>query len=310
MNLTSVPAFYGILLFLGLLSGCTARKVIDSPEKQLQAEVRVSRGIPFLDVLGENGKCVVSVRLGLNTSEGEFDRRIKVEAQPDVELSKSGYRLVAGKCSEVSMFQNSAVFSLVNADGYRLQVEVHINETGVAFRYRMPGKRRVQVLDDLTAFTFPEDAKGYFQPISEVRRPNGDLIPSYESCYEIGVPITQTSTEHAGWCYPALVKSKAGEEDYWTLLAETAVRGNYCGTHLAEGDSVGCLRIAYPETIQQGRKTTDFPVFNNATPWRVLVVSRHLSDIVQNTWMTDLPQEEYKPQQSYKAGRATWSWLS
>lgn len=193
--LSSLSVIVGLLIFL---SGCMARKVVDSPEKQLQAEVRVSRGIPFLDVLGENGKRVVSVRLGLKTSEGEFDRRIKVEAQPDVELSKSGYRLVAGKSSSVSVCRHSAVFSLVNADGYRLQVEVHIDETGVAFRYRMPGKRSVQVLDDLTAFTFPEDARGYFQPISEVRRSNGDLIPSYESRYEIGVPITQTSTEHAG----------------------------------------------------------------------------------------------------------------
>lgn len=310
MNLKSVLSLYGIVLLVGLLSGCTTRKVVDSPERQLRAEVRVSGGIPFLDVLAENGKRVLSVRLGLKTSEGEFAHRIKVEAQPDVEQFKSRYRLAAGKSSEVSVFQNTAVFSLVNADGYRLQVEVHINETGVAFRYRMPGKRGVSVLDDCTAFTFPEDAQGYFQPISEVRNLDGELMPSYESRYEIGVPITQISTEHAGWCYPALVQSKVGEENYWTLITETGVRGNYCGTHLAEGDSVGCLRMAYPETIRRGRKTTDFPVFNNATPWRVLVVSRHLSDIVRSTWMTDLPQEECSPRRTYKAGRATWSWLS
>ena len=68
---------------------------------------------------------------------------------------------------------------------------------------------------------------------------------SYEAAYEIGVPITHTSVGHAGWCYPALVQSSAGKQTYWILLTETAVRGNYCGTHLAEGDSIGNLRIEH-----------------------------------------------------------------
>ena len=226
-----------------------------------------------------------------------------------MEAVRSVYHLSAGKRSEVDAARNNAVFSLVNADGYRLQVEVGISETGVAFRYRMPGKRNIRVLDDYTAFTFPKEAKGYFLPISEHRRADGSIVPRYEAAYEIGVPITHTSAGHAGWCYPALVQSSAGKQTYWTLLTETAVRGNYCGTHLAEGDSIGNLRIAYPESVKNGRKTVDYPVFNNATPWRVLVVSPRLSDVVENTWATDLATEEFKPTRAYRPGRAAWSWL-
>lgn len=299
-------------LFFSLLicfTGCTARKVVGSPEERLEAEVRVRRGIPFLDIYGADRQRVVSVRLGMNTSEGSFEKRIKIEAQPQVEALRSVYHLSAGKRSEVDAARNNAVFSLVNADGYRLQVEVGISETGVAFRYRMPGKRNIRVLDDYTAFTFPKEAKGYFLPISEHRRADGSIVPRYEAAYEIGVPITHTSAGHAGWCYPALVQSSAGKQTYWTLLTETAVRGNYCGTHLAEGDSIGNLRIAYPESVKNGRKTVDYPVFNNATPWRVLVVSPRLSDVVENTWATDLATEEFKPTRAYRPGRAAWSWL-
>ena len=79
-------------LFFSLLicfTGCTARKVVGSPEERLEAEVRVSRGIPFLDIYGANRQRVVSVRLGMNTSEGSFEKRIKIEAQPQVEAVRS-----------------------------------------------------------------------------------------------------------------------------------------------------------------------------------------------------------------------------
>lgn len=298
------------LLSILLLSACTSRKVIESPQQKLEAELRVSHGIPFLDVIGNEQKRILSVRLGMNTSAGNFDRRIKVETQPQVDLLQSTYQLLSGKQTSVDVTENNAVFSLVNADGYRLQVEVRIGDDGVAFRYRMPGKRKIQLKEDFTTFTFPEDARGYFLPISENHKSDGSLSPSYESPYEIGVPITQHSVEHQGWAYPALVKSDTGADTYWTLLTETAVRGNYCGTHLSEGDSIGCLRVAYPRNIEQGKEKIDYPVFNNATPWRVMVVSRQLKDIVQNTWVTDLAKEEFDPKRKYMPGRATWSWLT
>lgn len=127
-------------LFFSLLicfTGCTARKVVGSPEERLEAEVRVSRGIPFLDIYGADRQRVVSVRLGMNTSEGSFEKRIKIEAQPQVEAVRSVYHLSAGKRSEVDAARNNAVFSLVNADGYRLQVEVGAveNQWGLVFQY-------------------------------------------------------------------------------------------------------------------------------------------------------------------------------
>lgn len=299
--------FFGLLLFFS----CSERKIIDSPLCQLRVEVRAVHGVPFLEVYTKEGICVVSVRLGMNTSEGDFYEKVKIESQPRVDSMYVSYEIPVGKQKSVSLFQNEAIFSLVNSEGYRLQVEVRVNECGVAFRYRMPGKRNIEVMKDWTAFTFSENSEGYFLPMLNSRQVDGALMPGYEASYEMGVPLTQESKEHCGWCYPALVKTDCGsEKNYWVLISETGVRKNYCGTHLAEGDSVGCLRIAYPEKIVKGIQEADYPVFNNATPWHVLVVSMGLKDIVENTWMTDVVVEEFEPTVKYIPGRATWSWLT
>lgn len=293
-----------------MLASCASRKVADSPEGQLEAEVRIKGSIPFLEVRNHDGQRIVSVRLGMNTSAGDFSRNVKVLEQPLVEIKNSSYHLFTGKRRNVSVQQSQAVFTLVNASGYRMEVEVRVGRDGVAFRYRLPGKRGIRIVKDYTAYTFPNDAKGYFLPFSMQKDDSGVWNPSYEARYEVGVPITQSSSGHKGWCYPALIQSSVKQQPYWTLITETGVRGNYCGTHLAEGDSVGNLHIAYPDQMTAQGWKSDYPVFANATPWRVLVVSRELADIVQNTWTTDLVSIETDSVLPYRAGRATWSWLT
>ena len=100
-----------------------------------------------------------------NTSEGDFYEKVKIESQPRVDSMYVSYEIPVGKQKSVSLFQNEAIFSLVNSEGYRLQVEVRVNECGVAFRYRMPGKRNIEVMKDWTAFTFSENSEGYFLPM-------------------------------------------------------------------------------------------------------------------------------------------------
>lgn len=300
-----------VCFFIFILFSCTAKKAADSPQKSLRVEVFTERGVPFLDVHDKDGYPLVRVRLGLSTSVADFGRKIKVEGQPNVDSLKSDYYLSAGKQSTVFVSVSDAVFSLVNAAGYRLQVEVRVGEHGVAFRYRMPGERNVKVINDFTAFTFPKESSGYFLSISKQKNKGEDKeSPSYEASYEIGVPISYASKHHQGWCYPALIKSKTKDYDYWTMITETAVRGNYCGTHLAEGDSIGNMKIAYPaKSCGEDTGKMLYPVFNNATPWRILVISPCLKDIVENTWMTDLSKEEFDISEQYLPGRATWSWL-
>lgn len=300
-----------ILILVPFFASCTTNKVADSPKSNLKVEVFTEKGIPFLNIFDKNGVSLVRVRLGMNTSVANFERKIKIESQPAVDLLESNYHLNVGKQSEIGMRTNNAIFTLVNAAGYRLQVEVHIGEDGVAFRYRMPGKRDVKVDNDFTAFTFPKESLGYFLSISQQKgKEDSEEHPSYEASYEMGVPISHTSERHQGWCYPALIKSKVKNNEYWTMITETAVRGNYCGTHLTEGDSIGNMKIAYPlKKNSDADKDTLYPVFNNATPWRILVVSPYLKDIVENTWMTDLSKEEIDVTRQYLPGRATWSWL-
>lgn len=303
--------YISVCFFIFTLLSCTAKKIADSPQKSLRVEVLTEKGIPFLDVHSRDGVPLVRVRLGLNTSVADFGHKIKIEGQPNVDSLKSDYYLRAGKQSTVFVSVNDAVFSLVNAAGYRLQVEVRVGEYGVAFRYRMPGERNVTVTSDFTAFTFPKESSGYFLSISKQKnKEEGEESPSYEASYEIGVPISYTSERHQGWCYPALIKSKGKDHDYWTMITETAVRGNYCGTHLTEGDSIGNMKVAYPVKSSFGDTVKVlYPVFNNATPWRILVISPQLKDIVENTWMTDLAKEELDSSVQYLPGRATWSWL-
>ena len=110
-----------------------------------------------------------------------------------------------------------------------------------------------------------------------------------------------------GWGFPGLFQIK----DTWVLISESGVYENYCGSHLKALAESGEYRIEFPwqwENYGLGatQPTSTLPWM---MPWRFILVSQELGDIVESSIVDDLAEPNRLDNISWiKPGRASWSW--
>ncbi len=246
--------------------------------------------------------------LGITRNDQGFVEGLKLVAAGDTRSLKETYTLVHGKRRECSVDANRRTWTFQNEKGARLEVEFHVADDGVAFRYRFPEQsaERHMVVGEATGFTIRKGSRAWIQPYQEATQ----WAPAYEEYFQNGVPAGTTSPTPAGWCLPALFQI---EDQSWILLAEAAVDGSYCGTRLAAEAPGGRYQLRFPDP---GEGNGVGPVEPSsplpwATPWRVIMVGRTLNDVVRSTMVTDLcPPCAIEDTSWIKPGRAAWSWWS
>jgi hypothetical protein len=247
--------------------------------------------------------------LGITRSDQTFVDGLKSVGLSKIRAVEENYTLAHGKRRECSVRANRQTFTFQNEGGARVDVEFHVADDSVAFRYRFPEESPElhTVLSEATGFTIPKDARAWIQPYQE----SSQWTPAYEEYYQNGVPAETTSPTQAGWCLPALFQLK--DDSTWILLAEAAVDGSYCGTRLAAEAPAGRYQIRFPDPgegngVGSAEPSSTLPW---ATPWRVIVIGKALDDVVQSTVVTDLcPPCAIDDTSWIKPGRAAWSWWS
>lgn len=85
----------------------------------------------------------------------------------------------------------------------------------------------------------------------------------------------------------------------------------YCASHLSDGTQEGLYTVSFPDKRQNnGFGSTGAQVsLPGITPWRTITVGETLKPIVETTIPFDVVDPLYQASQSYKYGRATWSWI-
>jgi hypothetical protein len=247
--------------------------------------------------------------LGITRSDAVFVDGLKSVGVGQIRAVEETYTLVHGKQRTCSVKANQQTLSFQNEAGAKLELDVHVADNGVAFRYRFPeaSDKTYTVLSETTGFTIPADARAWIQPYQE----SGQWTPAYEEYFQNGVPAGTTSSTRAGWCLPALFQLK--NDSTWILLAEAGVDGAYCGSRLASEAPNGRYQIRFPDP---GEGNGVGPVEPSstlpwATPWRVILIGQTLDTVVQSTMVTDLSAPCAIEDTSWiKPGRAAWSWWS
>lgn len=295
------------LLTTLLLSAITA---FSSPDGKLKVELSTSSDNTLYYSVIYDGKIMLSPsQLGLISNEVSYEKLI-FESY-DNQIIDVEYKLDRIKKSSIDHQANSVIMKAQNPEGKALEIEWHISNNDVAYRYRIPREGEtgsVRIIKENTYFNFPAQTTCYLTPQSDPMVGWKRTKPSYEEFYIIDAPLGQKSEFGHGFTFPCLFKIGS---DGWVLVSETGVDSKYCGSRLDDYESGKGYRLAFPMMEENNGNGTVEPAFAlpGATPWRTITVGNDLAPITESTIAFDVVKPKYETEYDFKYGKSTWSWI-
>jgi hypothetical protein len=296
-----------------LLLSCSPagpENAVESPNGAISVEFSLTEdGEPEYSITYNGTPVLLRSRLGIVMEDEDFSGGLELQQVSRRRTVTDTYEMINSKRSSISYRAKERTFTLKNGNGRRMDVIFRVSDDGVAFRYFFPGQSDdiKQIVDEVTTFVFPEDARAWIQPMAPARTGWNRTNPSYEEFYEKDVPVGTAVSMGAGWVYPALFRSN----DVWMLVSETGIDRNYCGTRLRTIPGTSAYKVGFPqeEEVFPGGVLNPHSTLPWATPWRIIAMGS-LADIVENTLGTDLAYPEIPMDESFiKPGRSSWSWV-
>lgn len=309
-----LTSFLTIGVAVSLNAGTSTKAVIDtvsvaSPNGWLKFAIDNSDGSPSYAVTYTGIDIMLDSPLGLVADYGDFSKDLKLVSVNKGTVDKK-YHLNKIKKSDNHFEANSLECEFVNPEGQRMILEVQVAHCNIAFRYRLPkpdGRGAVRVMDESTGFHLPPCATGFLTPQSDAMVGWKRTKPSYEEEYIIDAPINTKSKYGHGFTFPAVFRIA---DKAWTLVSETGVDRNYCGSRLSDPEN-GVFTLEFPMPEENNGNGTVEPAFSlpGATPWRLITVGHSPRPLAQTTLPWDVVEEKYPASIDYKPGKSTWSWI-
>lgn len=290
---------------------CSTATEIGSPSGNLIVITSEGPGGTILYSVALNGKTVLeNSPLGLVTDFADLSKGMK-EVGSDFTKVERSYTQDKIKKSKVNVNATNAVLKYEGEGGKKLNIEWHVADEGVAYRYFVPSqmeKGSMVVKEELSSFDFPDGTTTFLTSQSDPMIGWKRTKPSYEEYYAVDATMDQRSQYGHGYTFPALFKTTDG---IWTLITETGVDGYYCGSHLSDYTD-GRYTIAFPMPEENNGNGTASPgvAVPGVTPWRVMAIGETLAPIVETTLTWDLVEPKYElPKGKARIGKGTWSWI-
>lgn len=309
-----LTSFLTIGVAVSLNAATSTKAVIDtvsvaSPNGWLKFAIDNSDGSPSYAVTYTGIDIMLDSPLGLVADYGDFSKDLKLVSVNKGTVDKK-YHLNKIKKSDNHFEANSLECEFVNPEGQRMILEVQVAHCNIAFRYRLPkpdGRGAVRVMEESTGFHLPSYATGFLTPQSDAMVGWKRTKPSYEEEYIIDAPINTKSKYGHGFTFPAVFRIA---DKAWTLVSETGVDRNYCGSRLSDPEN-GVFTLEFPMPEENNGNGTVEPAFSlpGATPWRLITVGHSPRPLAQTTLPWDVVEEKYPASIDYKPGKSTWSWI-
>ena len=285
---------------------------VASPDGKLVVTVTDEGGKAAYSVELDGRQMLTKSALGLKTSIGDFTQGLTIAGSEERKVAKD-YTMTRTKASSASYVANQATISLVNKDGYRMDVTMSVSDNDVAYRYSLPrGKgdnpKCAVIYSEASGFNFPDKTTTFICPQSKTMVGWERTKPSYEEEYKADAAMTEKSAFGEGYTLPCLYKIG---EDGWALIGETGVGSNYAASHLSDYVEGQGYTIAFPNPTELSGMGSPYAsiALPGSTPWRTITLGTTLKPIVETTIPYDLVEPLYEPSTDYKPGRYTWSWL-
>src|SRR3954462_2583699 len=307
-----------ILVALALIFLPSARSV--QPPWHALAKATSPDGRTTIELGGRDGESIAyrvtrdgevildSSPLGIRRQDQAFtDATLTFTGATDARTIDERYTTPHGKRREHRVAAQERTVSFKNASGGRLEIFLHAQNDGVAFRYRFPEHLSNDkfVSEEMTGFHVPQGSTAWLMPQQEVHK----YGPAYEDFYE-KVSAGTASSRADGWAFPALFKTPTGK---WLLITESGLDETYCGAHLAQNSPDGIYRLRFPdpkEGLGVGAVEPK-PQLPWTPPCRLVIVGDRAGDIIESDLVLDVaPRSRIGNTSWIKPGRAAWGWWS
>jgi len=261
--------------------------VIQSPDRHVSVQVTADGGALRYAVSLDGQPVLGSSELGIRSNGIAFGRDVRLGA-PSFRRIDESYPFFGAKAKAVNR-SRVATFPLTT-QGEAYFLDVHVADDGVGVRLRLPAKAGRKVEADLSTWRLPGDptvwsAGPYDASYEQTYRTTTLKEMSGKAC---GLPLTAK----VGGAYVTL--SQAALTDYGDLAVKTGEDGTLNG--FLPNDPEGW--------------STDGEVIQ---PWRVTVVSKDLTGLVNTTLVQNLnppPDPALAKADWIRPGRSTWQWMA
>ena len=265
----------------------TARGVIvSSPDGKVRAELSAADGLLRYRVVVDSTQVLAPSQIGIQTDDVELGHDVTL-GSADLRKVDEHYRFFGAHAEAVDRANEATVPA--QSHGQSFFVDVHVADDGVGVRLRLPAKAGRRVQADRSTWRIEGDPTVWA----------ADLDNSYESPYHqttlkqlgtgnIGFPLTA----RIGQVYIALTEALV--KDYGDLTVRLGESGALEGQLYADPHGW----------------TTDKEVVQ---PWRVTIVARNLTDLVNTTLVENLnppASAELAKADWIKPGKSAWQWLA
>lgn len=284
--------------------------IINSPSGSLVVKTATTaEGQPIYSVTLNGKPVITNAPLGLVTDFTDLSMGLK-EIDTTTENISRTYTQDKIKKREIDVNATSALVRFEGDNGKKLEIEWHVADDGVGYRYKVPtqmGRASMRVLEEKSSFIFPEETTTFLTAQSDPMIGWKRTKPSYEEYYVVDAPMDQKSEYGHGYTFPALFKTP---DNIWILITETGVDGYYCGSHLSDYEN-GKYQIAFPmdgENNGNGKSEPGVKV-PGYTPWRIMAIGDTPAPIVETTLPWDLVNPRYETMRPARDAKGTWSWI-
>jgi len=237
--------------------------------------------------------------------EAGFESALVYDGQRILIGQTDAYTMLTGKRHENDAVWNELQLDFVNVEGIPVSFLFRLFDTGLAFRYVLPGNETVSytLVRELTSFQLPPDGIKWIHPYDTL----APWAPAYETFYENGIAIgTPSDPGKNGWAFPALFH----DDEYWLLITEAGMLEQYVGMHLTDRPDGGNYTLRLPEEGEAEGRCGAYPTIQLpfSSPWRVIIASNRLNDIVESNLVFDVSEPSILDDTGWiRPGRAAWS---
>ena len=268
------------------LTSQTHPVIVPSPDGRLRAELSDLDGVLTYRIVVDGKQLLAPSKMGIESDDVELGQDVTLGSAKPHKVDEH-YRFF-GAHAEATNRANEATVP-VQSHGQSYLVDLHVANDGVGVRMRLPAKAGRRVQADRSTWMIKGDPTVW----------TGRLDNSYESRYH-QTTLKQLGTESIGLPLTA----KVGE--VYISLTEALIK-DYGDLAVKMGESGALEGQLYADPKGW---ITDKEVVQ---PWRVTIVARNLTDLVNTTLVENLnppASAQFAKAGWVKPGRSAWQWLA
>lgn len=284
---------------------------VASPEGNMQVVITLDSLKTAVYSVFLNGDPVVrQSRLGIALSDKgySFLRDLDFDHASEKEVYDE-YVAVSGKRKHCSYHAVEKKVTFRNSSGNSMDVIFQVSNHGVAFRYKLHNQMAAKVESETSEFNFSRESFAWIQQFK-------GFWNDYEMVYTKRLLDTM---KLPAYYIPALIQTP---EKQWVFISDASVNGDYAACQLSHNGS-GRLAIRFPDQTYDWEVGGHHPWFKIVydepldiqapasllTPWRALIISEDLGDIVESNLVENLSTpSKISDQHWIEPGVAVFPW--